>query len=318
MHIVALDGFTLNPGDNSWDAINQLGKLTVYDRTPENLIISRAKDADIILVNKAPLSANILDQLPKLKFISVLATGHNIIDVTAARKKNIIISNAPSYSTRSVAQYVFASLLTFIYKPEAHSQSVKKGGWQNSKDFCYWLSSSKELAGQTLGIIGMGKIGHEVTRLADAFGMHVIAFSPTQRNTPNITHFKWQSIKSVFENSDVISLHCPQTPKNTGFVDQSLISNMKPSALLINTARGGLINEIDLADALNKNIISGAILDVLSKEPPTSSNPLLKAQNCQITPHIAWSSIDARKRLMQQTHNNIAAFMKGQPINVVN
>lgn len=318
MNIVVLDGFLLNPGDNSWSAIKSLGNITVYNRTPVNRIIERASDADIILTNKTPLDAQILLELPQLKFISVLATGFNVIDTKAAKKQGVMVANVPAYGTRSVAQYVFAALLAFIHKPEQHNQAVKSGQWCNQDDFSFWLSPLYELSGKTMGIVGMGNTGHAVAKIANAFGMKVIAFSYRQQNAPEINHFSWQTLGDVFKNSDVVSLHCPQTVQNTRFVNKKLIFQMKSSAVLINSARGGLICEEDLAAALNSEKITGAILDVLSTEPPSPDNPLLSAKNCQITPHIAWATIESRKRLMGQTYDNIRSFIKEEPINIVN
>lgn len=318
MNIVILDGFTLNPGDNSWEMIEQLGNVTLYDRTPNNLIVERAQSADIILTNKVPITKDTLQQLPKLKFISVLATGFNIIDTVAAKEQNVIVSNVPTYSTNAVAQYVFASLLAFIHQPEKHSILVRQGEWSKSKDFCFWDAPLFELNGKTLGLIGMGKTGNAVAKLANAFGMNVIAYSPSQGNAPDISNFSWCSMKTVFEQSDVVSLHCPQTKDNTAFINYTLLSKMKSSALLINSSRGGLINEADLASALNDGLIAGAILDVLSTEPPSLNNPLLTAKNCQITPHIAWAALEARQRLTKQTCENVKAFLEGEPVNQVN
>ncbi len=318
MNIVILDGFFLNPADDGWSAIKKLGNVTIYNRTAINLVVERSFDADIILTNKTPLNAQILRQLPRLKFISILATGFDIIDIDAARQQDILVANVPAYSTDSVAQYVFAALLAFIQKPEKHHDAVKSGQWSSQNNFSFWLSPLYELSGKTMGIIGMGNTGRAVAKIADTFGMKVIAVSPRQKNKPDLRYFSWQTVNDVFEQSDIVSLHCPLNEQTLKFVNKELLLQMKPSSLLINSARGELICEEDLADVLNNNKIAGAILDVLSVEPPPADNPLLSAKNCQITPHIAWATIEARKRLIRQTYDNIDAFLKGNPVNIIN
>ena len=318
MKIVVLDGYTLNPGDNPWDAVKAHGDLTIYDRTPADQVYERAREADIIVANKAVLNRDLIGRLENLKFITVMATGYNVIDVVAAREHGIPVSNVPVYGTESVAQYVFAALLSLIHKIAEHDQSVRAGEWTNCEDFSYWKTTIFELAGKTMGIIGLGRIGRATARLANAFGMRVVAFSRNQSHGLDFPGFEWRTMEEVFAEADVVSLHIPQTKETFGFVNQSLLEKMKPTAILINTARGGLVNEPDLANALNTDQIAGACIDVVSAEPIGADNPLLTARNCQITPHIAWAAIEARRRLMQTTADNIGAFIAGTPLNVVN
>lgn len=318
MKIVVLDGYTLNPGDNPWTEIEKLGEFTCYDRTPAEKTIERAKDADILLTNKTPLIAETLEHLPNLKYISVLATGYNVVDNEAARAKNIPVSNVPVYGTDSVAQFVFALLLELCHHIALHNEAVNNLEWTGGPDFCFWKTPLIELTGRTMGLVGFGRIGRRTGQIANAFGMNVIAYDDFQDQAPDYGSFKWVQLDELFKGADVVSLHCPLTDDNTGFVNRDLIGFMKPDAMLINTARGGLINERDLADALNHNKIAGAAVDVVSAEPIREDNPLLKAKNCILTPHIAWATLSARKRLMQTTAENIAAFLEGQPINVVN
>lgn len=316
--IVCLDGHTLNPGDNPWIEVEKLASLTVYDRTPPELIAERAKDAEIILTNKTPLSAETLGMLPKLKFIGVLATGYNIVDVKYARGRGIPVSNVPIYGTDAVAEFVMALILNFTKKTEYHSELSKNGEWAKSPDFCFWRNPSFfELSGKTLGIVGFGRIGGRVGELASAFKMKVIAYSNShsaERSYP----FEWKSIPEIFAESDFVTLHCPLTDSNRKMVNRELLSKMKKTAFLINTARGLLIDEQDLADALNSDTIAGASCDVVSEEPIKNDNPLLKAKNITVTPHIAWAALEARQRLMKTTAENISAFMSGKPINIVN
>lgn len=317
MKIIAIDGFTLNPGDNPWDEVIKLGDFTCFDRTGAGQIIERAKDADIILTNKAPLSAQTINQLPRLKFISVTATGYNIVDAAAARARGIPVSNVPVYSTDTVAEYVMALLLNFYRQPQLHSELVKQGEWSRSSDFCFWRTPLAELAGRTIGIVGFGRIGHRVGELATVFKMRVLANSRTRGKAPPYP-VEWRELPELFAESDVVTLHCPLTPESTGLVNKSLLGRMKKSAYLVNTARGPLVNEKDLAEALRHGTIAGAALDVASTEPIPADNPLLTAPNLTLTPHIAWATIEARRRLMHVTAQNIAAFMAGKPVNVVN
>ncbi len=317
MKIVVLDGYTLNPGDNPWDAVAALGELTVYDRTPAGQVIERAGNAEIVLTNKTPLNRETLAALPSLRFISVLATGYNVVDVESARRHGIVVSNVPEYGTDSVAQYVIALLLALVHRPERHDQLVRQGAWQRRGDFCFWDAPLVELAGKRMGIVGFGRIGRRVGELAHALGMQVLACDAHPGGPPGYGRFAWRSTEDVFAEADVISLHCPLNADNSGMVNRARIATMKRTAILINTARGGLVNERDLADALNEGRIAAAAVDVLSVEPLAESNPLLVAKNCLITPHIAWATQEARRRLMAVTAANVAAFLRGEPINVV-
>lgn len=318
MRIVVLDGYTVNPGDNPWEDVAALGDLTVYDRTPRDQIVERAKDADIVLTNKTPLSAETLEQLPALKFIGVLATGYNVVDVAAARARDIPVSNVPVYGTDAVAQFVFALVLELCHHVAEHNASVKAGEWSKSPDFCYWKAPLVELAGKRMGIVGFGRIGRRVGQLAHAFGMEVLAHDVQAGDAPGYSPFSWRGIGDLFAEADIVSLHCPQTDENAGFVNAALLGRIQKQAFFINTARGGLVNEADLAEALNKGVIAGAAVDVVSSEPIAPDNPLLGARNILITPHIAWATLAARQRLMKTTAENIAAFLQGTPVNVVN
>jgi len=318
MKLVVLDGYTLNPGDNPWDALGRLGALTVYDRTPPSLIVARAAGADVVLTNKTPLTAETLAQLPALRFIAVLATGYNIVDVAAARVRQIAVSNVPEYGTESVAQHVFALLLELCQRVGLHDAAVHAGEWTTAPDFCFWKSPSIELAGLTMGIVGFGRIGQRVATLAQAFGMDVIAAGGSRRGQPLASQVTWADIPETFTRADVVSLHCPLTADNAGFVNRAVLRSMRPSAFLINTARGGLVDEPALAAGLDAGWLAGAAVDVVSVEPMRPDNPLLAARNCIITPHIAWASLAARRRLMATTVRNVEAFLAGQPINVVN
>lgn len=317
MRITVLDGHTLNPGDNPWTEIGALGELTVHDRTPADLIVERAKDADIILTNKVPLSAEALGQLPNLKFVSVLATGYNIIDTAACAARGIPVSNVPVYSTDAVAEFVFSLILDFAKRPAFHSQLAMSGAWESCPDFCFWKNPHfRELAGKTLGIIGFGRIGQRVGALAAAFKMNILAHSRS-RSAETAFPYAWASIDEILESSDFISLHCPLTPETHGLISAASLAKMKPTAFLVNTARGPLIDEQALADALNSGLIAGAACDVVSAEPILPTNPLLRAKNLTLTPHIAWAAIEARQRLMAITATNISAFLAGKPIHTV-
>jgi glycerate dehydrogenase len=317
MNITVLDGYTLNPGDNPWTEIEALGNLTVHERTPMDEIVSRAKDADIILTNKCPLSAETLAQLPKLKFIAVLATGYNIIDTTYCAEIGIPVSNVPIYSTDAVAEFVFSMILDFYKRPALHSTLSHEGAWESSKDFCFWQNPNfLELSGKTLGIIGFGRIGQRTAELGAAFKMNILGNSRS-RSAETSFPFEWASIEEILEKSDVVSLHCPLTPVTHGLINEAAIAKMKPTAFLVNTARGSLIDEQALADALNSGKIAGAACDVVSAEPILPGNPLLRAKNLTLTPHIAWAATEARQRLMSITAENIAAFQSGTPIHTV-
>jgi glycerate dehydrogenase len=318
MRIVVLDGYTLNPGDNPWTEVAQLGDLTVFDRTSAADVAQRAAGADIVLTNKTPITAETLGLLPDLKFVSVLATGYNVVDVAAARRRSIPVSNVPVYGTDSVAQFVFALLLDLCHHVSLHSSLVHEGEWTRRSDFCFWNTPLVELAGKKMGVVGFGRIGRRVGELAHAFGMEVVAHDTYHGSEPDYSPFKWAAIGDLFAECDIVSLHCPLTAENTGMVNEALIGRMKPEAILINTSRGPLVNETDLAAALAAGRISGTAVDVVSTEPIAADNPLLSAPNCLITPHIAWATSAARKRLMHTTAGNIRAFIAGQPVNVVN
>lgn len=317
MRIVVLDGYTLNPGDLSWNGLNALGEVMVYERTAESQIVDRATDADIVLTNKTPLSAATLQQLPKLRYIGVLATGYNIIDIQAAKEHNILVTNVPAYSTQSVAQLVFALLLEFCHRVQQHSDSVVKGDWSGSIDFCYTVSPLMELSGKTIGLIGLGQIGKQTALIAQAMGMNVVATGSGRRTPEPVDGLTWVPLDELLQQSDVISLHCPLTPETKELINTERIALMKPTAILINTARGGLLNEADVAQALNQGRLAGAGLDVLTVEPPTTDNPLLLARNVLITPHIAWATKEARARLMTTAVSNVRAFVDGQPRNLI-
>lgn len=313
--IVVLDGFTLNSGDLSWEPLLQRGEVTIYDRTGDADILERCRGAAIVVTNKVPLTGAVIQQLPELQLISVLATGYNVIDVEAAKKGGVVVCNVPAYGTASVAQHTFALLLELTNHVGLHAQSVTAGKWERSPDFAYTKKPVMELEEKTLGIVGFGNIGQQTARIGVALGMKILYNSRTKKDTDLGT---FTDLKTLFAQSDVVSLHCPLTPENKGFVNKELLSVMKPSVYLINTARGTLINEPDLADALNKGVITGAALDVLSVEPPEAGNPLLRAKNCILTPHIAWISIEARRRIMEITAQNMESFLKGHAVNVVN
>lgn len=317
MRIIVLDGYTLNPGDLSWDMIRSLGELVVYDRMPVDKTAEKAQGFDILLTNKAPVTREMIGQLPDLKYIGVLATGYNIVDVKAATERGIPVTNIPVYGTYSVAQMVFSHLLNLCQHPAEHSASAKGGKWAASADFCFRDFPLIELYGQTMGIIGLGRIGAAAAGMAKAFGMKVIAYDPSVTVSP-VEGVTLVDLETVFRESDVVSLHCPLTETNRAFVNAALLRQMKPTAFLINTSRGQLINEADLAHAMNNGVIAGAGLDVLSVEPPDPKNPLLSAKNCYITPHISWATKAARARLMDMAFENITAFRDGKPVNVVN
>ena len=318
MEIVVLDGHTLNPGDNPWTALEKLGRVTVYDRTPAAQIVERARNADIVLTNKTPLSAATLESLPSLKFIAVLATGYNIVDVATAAVRGIPVANVPVYGTRTVAQHTFALILELCNNVGQHDQSVRAGEWASCPDFSYWKAPVLDLEGKVLGLIGGGRIGRTVGGIGCAFGMNI--WITPSRSHPAEPEEGWtvKSVEEIFREADVISLHCPQTAANVGFVNRALLRTMKPTALLINTARGTLIVEEDLADALRSGSLAGAAVDVVSLEPIRADNPLLIAPGCLITPHIAWSSLPARQRLMAVTVENVRGFLEGKISNRVN
>ena len=318
MKIVALDGHTLNPGDNPWDPVVALGDFSVYDKTPDELVLERAAGAQVLLTNKVPLTPAVFDALPDLQFVSVTATGFNVVDTEAARARDIPVSNIPVYGTDSVAQYAMALLLELCHHVGHHDNAVHQGGWKNSGYWSFWETPLMELAGKTIGLIGFGRIGQRVGELAHAFGMEVWAYAPSPKDAPAYAPFALKSVEEIFAGADVVSLHCPQTPENTGFVNANLLATMKEGALFINTGRGGLVDEQALLDALRVGTPRAAATDVASTEPIENGNPLLQAPNLLITPHMAWATVEARKRLMGMTADNIKAFQDGSPINLVN
>jgi glycerate dehydrogenase len=317
-NIVVLDGYTTNPGDLEWSALQALGPCIIHDRTPPHLVVDRARDADILLVNKVPIDADTLDALPRLKAICILATGYNIVDTQAARARGIPVCNVPEYGTPNVAQAVFALLLELTNRTGHHSETVRAGRWAASQDFCYWDHPLVELSGLTLGIIGYGRIGESVAKIADAFGMRVLAYRRNFGSATLPNYVTPAALDTVFCEADVVSLHCPLTPETSRLINAQRLASMKRSAFLINTGRGPLIHESELADALNAGVIAGAGLDVLSVEPPVANHPLFQAKNCIITPHIAWATREARKRLLRQTVENVSGCIHGNPVNVVN
>jgi glycerate dehydrogenase len=318
MKIVVLDGYTLNPDDLSWEKLRICGEVTVYDRTPSDLITERSKGAEILITNKTPLTRNSIDALPDLKYIGVLATGYNIVDTDAAKTRGIVVTNVPAYSTFSVAQLTFALLLELCFHIQRHSDSVSSGKWVKSKDFSYRDYPLVELAGKTIGIVGFGNIGRKVADIAAAFGMNIISYSRTRTDQSLRTNFRWVNLNELFETADVVTIHCPLGPETKGLVNLQVLKKMKKTAFLINTSRGPIIVEEDLAHALDNDLIAGAGIDVLSSEPPLAENPLLKAKNCIITPHFGWATREARIRLMDIAVENVAKFLANSPVNVVN
>ena len=316
MKIVVLDGYTMNPGDLSWKGIEGLGECTVYDRTPPEKVVERAAGAEVVLTNKVVLDGAVMVRLPALKYIGVLATGYNIIDTAAARERGIVVTNVPAYATRSVAQLVFALVLELAHHVGDHSRGVHEGRWTRSPDFAYWDWTLVELEGLVMGIVGFGQTGRAVADLARAFGMRVLVHTRTPK--PPQESVRFVDFESLLRESDVVSLHCPLTPETEGLVNAKRLALMKPTALLINTSRGPVVNERDLAEALSAGRIAGAGLDVLSTEPPKADNPLLAAKNCILTPHIAWATRAARERLMRTVVANVRAFLAGRPQNIVN
>ena len=316
MKIVVLDGYGLNPGDLSWDAVSQLGELTVYDRTSSEEVIARSAGAEAILTNKTVITAEIMEALPDLKYIGVLATGYNVVNIDVAREKGIVVTNIPAYSTPSVAQMVFAHILNIAQQVQHHSEEVRKGRWTNNADFCFWDTPLIELREKKIGLVGLGHTGFNTARIAIGFGMQVTAY--TSKSSLQLPpEIKKRTLDELFSECDIVSLHCPLTDETKELVNAERLRLMKPTAILINTGRGPLVNEQDLADALNAGKLYAAGLDVLSSEPPKADNPLLTARNCYITPHIAWASLEARTRLMNILVENIKAFQAGKPVNNV-
>ena len=316
MNIVILDGYTLNPGDLTWEGLQAIGQTVIYERSSPGQVLERARDAEILLTNKVELTRAQIERLPRLKYIGVLATGTNIVDLQSARQRGIPVTNVPGYGTSSVAQTTIALLLELTQNVGLHAQTVRESQWVRSPDWSYWQRPLIELHGLTMGIVGFGHIGQAVGKLASAFGMKVIAFNP--RPKPGPATIQFVSLESLLQQSDIVSLHCPLTPETSQMINAQTLSFMKPGAFLLNTSRGQLIEEQALAEALNSGRLAGAGLDVLSQEPPTAQNPLLTAKNCVITPHLAWATRAARMRLLNIAIYNIRAFLSGKPENVVN
>lgn len=314
MKIVILDGFTANPGDLSWAELEALGQVTVYERTLPSETVARAAEADMVLTNKVVVSREVMDQLPHLKYIGVLATGYNVVDIEAAHQRGIIVTNVPAYSTESVAQMVFAHLLTVTNRTEHYAQENRQGRWSRNADFCYWDFSHMELAGKTFGIVGLGNIGRRVAEIALAFGMKVKAVSSKTTLPAGIEKV---SLEALLATADVLSLHCPLTDSTRHLINADTLAKMKSSAILINTGRGPLIDDQAVADALAEGRLAAFCADVLTQEPPLADNPLLKQPNAFITPHIAWASKEARVRLIRVATSNVRAFLSGTPQNVV-
>ncbi|PWG06270.1 D-2-hydroxyacid dehydrogenase [Polaribacter aquimarinus] len=319
MKIVVLDGYTLNPGDISWTALEELGDVTIYDRTAydSNSIIENIADATIVFTNKTPLNEEVLAQVPSVEYIGVLATGFNVVAIEAAKRHNIIVTNIPDYSSGAVAQFTMALLLELCHHIGAHHISVKNGDWVSSKDFSYWNSPLIELSGKTIGLIGFGKIGQATAKLAIAFGLKVLVYSRTIYKDFENENLQFVALDDLLLQSDFVSLHCPLNKETEGIINAENISKMKKTAILINTSRGPLVDEKDLANALNTNNLMAAAVDVISEEPMKKDNPLRNAKNCIITPHIAWASKEARLRLMNTAIGNLEAFIENNPINVV-
>lgn len=316
MKIVALDGYAANPGDLSWDELKALGECVIYDRTAPEEVLERAADAEVVLTNKVVITADMMAALPQLKYIGVMATGYNIVDIDAARERGIVVTNIPSYSTDSVGQMVFAHILNIAQQVQHHSEAVHQGRWTASKDFCFWDTPLIELRGKKIGIVGLGNTGYTTARIAIGFGMEVYAYT-SKSSFQLLPEIKKMELDQLFSECDIISLHCLLTDKTRELVNAARLKQMKPTAILINTGRGQLVNEQDLADALNNGQIYAAGLDVLSQEPPKADNPLLTARNCYITPHIAWASAAARERLMGILLDNLKGYIDGKVINNV-
>lgn len=318
MKIAVLDGYAMNPGDLSWSEMEKFGDLILYDRTPDDKVIERIGDAEIVLTNKVALPREILKSVPNLKYIGVTATGYNIVDTVAARELGIVVTNVPAYSTGSVAQLVFAFILEFCHHVGEHNRAVQDGQWVNSQDFTFWNYPLIELKNKTLGLIGYGAIGQAVATIAEAFGMNVLVYTRTASKVQSTERIQYAALDDVLNASDFISLHCPLTDNTKELINKNSIQKMKTGSYLINTSRGPVISEQDVADALNIGKLAGAAVDVVTVEPIQSHNPLLKAKNCIITPHFGWAPIEARTRLMKTLADNVRAFIEGKPINVVN
>lgn len=319
MNMVVLDGYTLNPGDLTWEGLKQFGDLKVYDRTDfsPKTVIKTIGDAEVVFTNKVPLPKEVLTQVPSLKYIGVLATGYNIIDIETAHKLNILVTNVPDYSTNSVAQFTMGLLLEMCHHIGDHNKAVMKGEWTKSLDFCFWNTPLMELAGKTMGIIGFGRIGKDTAKIAQAFGLNILAYNRSKDFSLESDTCRYVALEELLMKCDIISLHCPLTEDTKGIINKHNISKMKPGVMLINTSRGGLIVEEDLKEALNSGKVAGAAVDVISTEPMQENNPLLKAKNCIITPHIAWATKESRTRMMGIVSDNLKAYISGTPINVI-
>lgn len=320
LNIVILDGYTLNPGDLSWEGFSRLGHLTVYDRTPAEALLQRLKGAQIVITNKTPLSQETLrsTEASEVKYIGVIATGYNVVDVETARERGIPVTNIPTYGTDAVAQMVFAHLLEICHHVGAHDAAVKRGDWVASRDFCFWNYPLMELAGKKLGIIGFGAIGARVAQIGSAFGMEVLVLDRQGKGQIEGHPYRFVSLETLYQEADVLTLHCPLTPDTQGMIRRETLARMKDGIILLNLSRGGLVEELDLAEALKSGKVAAAGVDTLSKEPPTEDNPLLTAPNLFITPHIAWAPWEARARLMEVAVENLEAFLRGEFLNVVN
>lgn len=317
MKIVELDAYAANPGDLSWEPLRELGELVIYDRTPAELVVERAKDADAILINKVTINEEVLSQLPRLKYIGVLATGFNVVDTEAASRHGVVVTNIPAYSTDSVAQMVFALMLTMAFRPEHYAQENRRGRWSDNPDFCYWDTPLMELSGKTLGIVGLGNIGMKVATIARQFGMDVFAL--TSKNSADLPEgIQKTTLDGLFAVSDVITLHCPLNSQTHHLVNEEALRKMKPGSILINTGRGPLVDEYAVAAALQSGHLAGYGADVMTDEPPRADNPLFNQPNAFITPHIAWATREARQRLMDIAVANVKSFIDGNPQNVVN
>ena len=317
MKIVVLDGYTLNPGDLSWDGLEKIGDLHVYDRTSHEDIINRSEGAEIVFTNKTPMSRETLSSLKDLKYIGVLATGYNIVDIEAAKEFGIVVTNIPTYGTAAVSQFVFALLLEICHHVGEHSEKVKEGAWSNCPDFCFWNHPLIELAGKTMGIVGMGKIGKASAKIAQAMGMKVLAFDHYRDESLENETLKYVDLLELYRHSDIVNLHCPLFEDTKGMINRETIAMMKDGVIIINTSRGPLIVEQDLADALNSGKVYAAAVDVVSTEPAKMDNPLIQAKNCIITPHIAWAPTESRERLMTIAVDNLEKFLNNEPINVI-
>ena len=317
MKIVVLDGYALNPGDLSWEELKKYGELTVYDRTPSEEIVRRIGDAEIVFTNKTPLTAGTFEACPSVKFVGVLATGYNVVDTASAKERGIVVTNIPTYGTTAVSQFVFALLLEIAHHVWAHSESVKAGDWAACPDFCYWNYPLFELAGRTMGIIGFGRIGQATAKIAQAFGMKVLAYDTHTDPSLECETLRYADLPELLASSDVVSLHCPLFPSTQGIINRENIAKMKDGAILINTSRGPLVVEEDLVEALESGKIAAAAVDVVSTEPIRPDNPLLHAKNMVLTPHLAWACYETRVRLIEQVYQNLKHYLEGDPIHVV-